>query len=106
VLDDVCAIFADRRYLIRSVLAVHAFFEEAHDHSGYYFLNKIFIADLAIWIQKVPAQMLHSFTSKLNAARPRVCKTSLGGDFPRLVTAADFLGETQGSETTGDGADI
>jgi hypothetical protein len=87
---DVSSIFAaGRRCLLRSLLAIHRTFEEAHDHSGYYLLNKVtaavipfqmsmfrigmflifqiqvWISDLSVWIQKIPAEKIAAFAQAI-----------------------------------------
>eukprot|EP00613_Pedinella_sp_CCMP2098_P070501 CAMPEP_0171918106 /NCGR_PEP_ID=MMETSP0993-20121228/16744_1 /TAXON_ID=483369 /ORGANISM="non described non described, Strain CCMP2098" /LENGTH=649 /DNA_ID=CAMNT_0012554277 /DNA_START=43 /DNA_END=1992 /DNA_ORIENTATION=- len=86
VVRDVSAIFAKgRRCLVRCALAVRKTLSAStgNDHGGYYLLNKVWVDDLAVWLQRVSGASLAAFASQLSAD----CATVLGSSKGNLLGA-------------------
>lgn len=97
-MKDVLEIFKQgRRTLLRCCLQIYTHFQRANDHQGYYLLNKIFISDYLIWLQKVSSASIENFrTNHLNKAVDAMFgnssesgKLSLGSTFGNLIVNLD-----------------
>ena len=99
VVRDVVNIFhRGRRCVLRCLLHVLATFT---DHSeGYYLLNKVFVADLATWTQRLGDGAWEDFARVLEAAAPRVTKASMELDLCSIDSW-----EEEGALRAGEGED-
>eukprot|EP01029_Cantina_marsupialis_P031589 TRINITY_DN9149_c0_g1_i1.p1 TRINITY_DN9149_c0_g1~~TRINITY_DN9149_c0_g1_i1.p1 ORF type:complete len:164 (-),score=70.71 TRINITY_DN9149_c0_g1_i1:114-605(-) len=76
VLEDVCTILAlGRRVVLRCLLALKQII--AHDENKYV-LNKLFIDDYCVWIQKVSKSKLKKFSKSVSKMFPDIDRESVG----------------------------
>uniref|UniRef100_A0A7S2S5C4 Shq1 C-terminal domain-containing protein n=1 Tax=Rhizochromulina marina TaxID=1034831 RepID=A0A7S2S5C4_9STRA len=89
-LGDVALLFLrGRRCVLKSLLQVHRILAQGRE--GYYLLNKIFVTDMIVWMQKVPEDLLVQFAAEYERAVKGLSKASVGlglPDLERRVAAA------------------
>jgi len=96
------AVFAaGRRCLLRCALSLRQTFAIANDHTGYYLLNKVWVDDLAVWLQRVDSKALESFTADLVTCVAKVCgsgKADLVGGLGARLEKADKWADSSEEE--------
>ncbi|CAM9202900.1 unnamed protein product, partial [Choristocarpus tenellus] len=96
LVQDVAQILAggQRRVVLRCMLQVYRIMEKSEVH---YLLNKLFIEDYCVWLQKVSESTLASFATRYAQVVKYLRKGDLGLDLERLeASAALELNEKEG----------
>jgi len=89
--SDAATIFAHgKRCILRCLLQVAATFAEAHDHQGFYLLNKVLVHDQIVFLQRLPDALLATYAGDVATAVEGL----------RGAPPAEMLGEVIGAKVS------